>query len=378
MPQIQVTMNKLFIFGKAVSGDTFTDREKETAKLVSNFKYGINTFIVSPRRWGKTSLVKKAKSQAESNSLKIVYLDIQKCKSRKDFCEKLASAVLSQTAGKLEEWMENAKNFLSHFTFNIDMSNDSMNQFSFSLGAAQPDDSLEDILQLPENIAKKKNCNIVICIDEFQQIANYDDALHFQAELRSVWQHHEKVSYCLFGSKKHLMESIFDDTSKPFYKFGDVIYLKKIPQEYWIKYITEKFASEGKTISEEFAARICETVDCHSSYVQQLSWYVFQGTEKEVTQTIFDDAVEELIDQCTEMFENKTDNLSYYQMNFLKALADGHTEGFSSATILKKYDLGSSANVTILKKALIDKDFIMIENSKVYFNDPVMKLWLKR
>ncbi len=95
-------MNPLFVFGKAVSGEAFTDREAETKKLISNFQYGVNTFIVSPRRWGKTSLVIKAKSLAESDSLKIVYFDAQKCRSREYFCQRFASAVLMQTANRLE------------------------------------------------------------------------------------------------------------------------------------------------------------------------------------------------------------------------------------------------------------------------------------
>ena len=103
-----------------MSGEAFTDRENETAKLVSNFQYGVNTFIVSPRRWGKTSLVKKVKGLAESEKLKIVYVDVQQCRCKEDFCERFASAVLSQTATKVNEWLENAKTFLGRFSFGND------------------------------------------------------------------------------------------------------------------------------------------------------------------------------------------------------------------------------------------------------------------
>ena len=99
-------MSSLFVFGKTVSGDAFTDREKDTAKLVSNFQYGVNTFLLSPRRWGKTSLVKKAKAIAENTKLKIVYVDVHLCRSREDFCERYASAILTQTSNKMEEWID--------------------------------------------------------------------------------------------------------------------------------------------------------------------------------------------------------------------------------------------------------------------------------
>ena len=85
-----------------MSGNTFTDRKKETEKLVSNFNYGVNTFMVSPRRWGKTSLVKKVKELTENDNLKVVYVDVQRCRNKEEFCERVASAVLTQTSNSFK------------------------------------------------------------------------------------------------------------------------------------------------------------------------------------------------------------------------------------------------------------------------------------
>ena len=370
-------MEKLFEFGKTVSGSTFTDREKETTKLISNFNYGVNTFIVSPRRWGKTSLVKKVKGLTENKNLKVVYLDVQRCRNKEEFCERLASAVLTQTANKMEEWMENAKDFLSRFSIGVNANPDPMGEMSLKLQLSPKERSLEDLLQLPERIAQRKNLRIVVCIDEFQQIGNYPDSLQFQTELRSVWQHHELTSYCLFGSRKHMMEALFDDDTKPFYKFGDIMYLQRIPANYWIKYITDKFKQEEKQITRNQALWIVERVDGNSSYVQQLSWYVFQRTTRKVSDGILNEALRELIEQCNDIFETKTDDLTAYQMNFLRAIADGHHTGLSSAEIIQKYHLGSSANVSIIKKSLTDKDLILTEDKEIFLSDPVMGLWLQ-
>lgn len=371
-------MNKLFVFGKTVSGDAFTDREKETKKLISNFQYGINTFIVSPRRWGKTSLVKKAKSLAEDEHLKIVYVDVQKCRSKEDFCERFSSAVLMQTSGKMEEWIENAKSFLGRFSFLVNTAADPNSELAIRLQLSPKERSVEDILQLPEKIARKKDIRVVVCIDEFQQIGSFPETRQFQIEMRSVWQHQENVSYCLFGSRKHMMESLFDDTEKPFYKFGDILYLQRIPQEYWIRYITDRFKSAGKTITKKQALWICTQVDGHSSYVQQLSWYVFQRTENKVTAKALQEALQELVDQCAEVFENKTDGLTTYQMNFLRALSDGVLSGLTSARVLSDYHLGTSANVAIVKKSLLEKDLITIEDKQARLSDPILGLWLRR
>ena len=370
-------MDAPFIFGKTVSGEAFTDREADTAKLVSNLQYGVNTFIVSPRRWGKTSLVKKAKLLAENEKLKIVYVDVQQCRSEEEFCDRYASAVLTQTAGKMDEWIENAKTFLSRFSFGINASPDPSSEVSLKIQLSSGERSTEDLLQLPENIAKKKKIHIVVCIDEFQQIGNFTNAMQFQTKLRSVWQHHELTSYCLFGSRKHMMEALFDDDSKPFYKFGDIIYLQRIPKEYWIKYITRKFSADKKSITQRQAAWIVEHVDGNSSYVQQLSWYVFQRTQAKVTDGILSDALKELVDQCRDLFEVKTESLTAYQMSFLKAVADGIHSGFSTSKVIQNYRLGSSANVSIIKKLLLDKDLIIVENKNIVLADPVMGLWLK-
>ena len=236
---------------------------------------------------------------------------------------------------------------------------------------------MEDLLQLPEKIANRKCFRVVVCIDEFQQIGSYPETMQFQTELRSVWQHHELTSYCLFGSRKHMMEALFDDVSKPFYKFGDIIYLQRIPTEYWVKYITGKFQIAEKIITKKQAVWIVTQVDGHSSYVQQLSWYVFQRTETKVTESILADALRELIAQCSDLFESKTENLTAYQMNFLKAISNGVTSGFSSTKVIQEYRLGSSANVSIIKKALIEKDLIVKEDKELKLADPVLGLWLQ-
>lgn len=371
-------MNNLFVFGKTVSGDAFTDREKDTAKLVANFQYGVNTFLLSPRRWGKTSLVKKAKSIAENSKLKIVYVDVHLCRSREEFCERFASAVLTQTSNKMEEWMENAKMFLNRFSFGVNASADPTNEVTLKMQILPQEQSMEDLLQLPERIAKRKKISVVVCIDEFQQIGSFPNSAQFQTELRSVWQHHELTSYCLFGSKKHMMEAFFDDSSKPFYKFGDIIYLQRIPVEYWVKYITDKFHHEGKSITAKQATWIVDQVEGNSSYVQQLSWYVFQRTTKSVNNDILAEALTELVEQCVDVFEARTESLTAYQMNLIRCIADGNHTGLSSAKNISKYNLGSSSNVVIIKKSLLEKDLISVEKKDVFLSDPVMGIWLKR
>ena len=370
--------DQVFVFGKPVEDNAFTDREKESARLAANFSGGINTFIISPRRWGKTSLVKKVIRETDSEKILCIFADVFMAKTPEDFCEILGNAVLKQSASAVDEFIDNAKKFLGRIHLGVNLSPDPMNPIKVQFGLDDEQQTVEDILNLPERIAEKKDLHIVVCIDEFQQITEFPDSLSFQKQLRTVWQHQKRVSYCLFGSKKHMMEGLFDEPSKPFYKFGDIIYLKRIPLSYWEEYITGKFKAAGKSLSPEQIERICQVVDYHSSYVQQLCWYVYLFSEEVVTEQNLDAGIEELIDQNTALFESRTENLTPVQMRFLKAVASGIHHGFSSAEVISKYKLGSSAAAVATKKALLEKGLVYCEDSKCLLSDPVMGLWINR
>lgn len=370
--------NKAFIFGVATSGENFTDRQNETKRLLLNFQQGINTVLISPRRIGKTSLVRKVCELAKSDDLKIVYLDIFSCRSDREFYDAFATAVLRQTSSKLEEWVDNAKRFLSRITPKFSIGTDPMTDFSVSLELNMKSEDVTDILQLPEKIASDKGIKIVICIDEFQQIAEFSDSKTFQKRLRTVWQLQQNVSYCLFGSKKHLMNELFERRSLPFYKFGDALYLQKIDTEDWVKYICERFDATNKTISLSLAEKIAQKVDNHSSYVQQLAWLVWIHTDEVATEENFEEAWQDLLDQNTPLFEKQTENLTGYQLNFLRAIIDGVSKEFTTKNVLEKYNLGTSSNVAIVKRALIKKELIDIEKKEIVISDIVLKEWLRR
>lgn len=368
-----------FVFGVRVEGNTFTDRKEETNRLKMNFLYGVNTILISPRRMGKTSLVEKVCSLVESDTLKIAKIDAFGCRSENDFINAFATAVVRATSSKWEEWMENARTFLSRFIPKISIGQDPLTDFSIALEYNRANTVTEDILQLPETIAKQKGIKIVICIDEFQQIADFPDSITFQKKLRSVWQLQRNVSYCLYGSKKHMMEKMFQSQSHPFYRFGDLFYLDKISETDWVEYICDRFRVTGKEISRELASEICTVTDRYSSYVQQLAWLVWLRTDKHATKEDVEFGIDRMLDACEPLFIQQTESLSAYQMNFLRALANGVHTGFTRSEILDTYQLGTAANISRLKKALTEKDLIMMTApKKLEISDPILALWLKR
>lgn len=368
-----------FVFGVRVEGDAFTDRREETERLKANFTYGVNTILISPRRMGKTSLVDKVCSLVESDDIKIARIDAFGCRSEIDFVNAFATAVVRATSSRWEEWMENAKVFLSRFVPKISFGQDPLNDFSLSLEYNASNHTTEEVLKLPEVIAQQKGFRIVVCIDEFQQIGDFPDSLTFQKKLRGIWQLQSHVSYCLYGSKKHMMEQMFQNQSYPFYRFGDFFYLNKISEEDWIAYICQRFEATGKRISDELAREICQVTDRYSSYVQQLAWFVWLRTVDEATHEAVQYGIDRLLDACEPLFIQQTEDLSAYQMNFLHALVNGVHTGFTQSAILNSYHLGTAANITRLKNALMEKDLITISAPKhLELSDPILALWLKK
>ena len=371
-----------FIFGTAVSDYNFIGREKETQRLMANFPEGINTILISPRRIGKTSLVKHVKNLLDSQQdIIVVYLDMFACKTEYEFYNALSAAVLKQTASHAEKWMEYAKEFLVRLTPKLTFSPEANTDFSLSLGITPKTHTPDEVLNLAEEIARKRNKRIVICIDEFQQLGELPDSLTVQKRLRSTWQHQQLTSYCLFGSKQHLMSNIFQRRNMPFYQFGDMIYLGKIDKGDWVDYIVSHFKDRNKNITRDLAERLCDIVDSYSSYVQQLAWLLFSRLNEgmSATEAQLDLAVNDLLDANEALFMQQVEPLSAYQMNFLRAIAMGHHHRFGEKEIREEFNLGSPANITRLKNALIKKDLIETQGrGLLYLTDPVFRLWLQR
>lgn len=371
-------MEKAFVYGMSVGGNNFTDRIEETKRIKLDFENGVNVILISPRRMGKTSLIKKVISEIDNPMLKIIYMDIYDCRSEYDFYNRFAETIMKSTGNHLEQVMENIKRFLVRISPKISFSPEPNSEFSVSLGITPKDYSPEEILNLPERIAKEQGVRLVVCIDEFQQIGEFTDSLTIQKRLRGVWQHHQNVSYCFFGSKKHLMENIFQNRRMPFYQFGEMLHLKCIPTIYWVPFICSRFEKYGKKIAEEYAGRICQVVKNYSSYVQQLAWNVMAETEKEVNEESFEEGLKALLEQNSSLFIQQTDGLTTYQLNFIRLLCKDIHSGFTTQAVSEIYPLGSKSNIDRIKKSLVDKEITTIEKDGIFLADSVFELWFKR
>ncbi len=371
-------METPFLFGKIVSEETFTNRTADIARLQGNLRNHVNTILISPRRWGKSSLVKKVAAQLQSRSVKIIQLDLLSIRNEEEFYKLLAAETIKATSNKLTEWIATAKEFLKHITPKIAVGTDPMNDFEISFEWKELEKHYKEILNLPQKIAEQKKLHLIVCIDEFQNCAAFKEPMLLQKRLRTEWQHHHNVTYCLYGSRQHMMAHLFEKQSMPFYKFGDVVYLPKIERSEWILFIKKQFSATQKKITEELANLIAAMVQDHSYYVQQLSYLVWTATAKTVTRETVQDSVEKLLEQNAILYTRDTEELTGLQHNFLKAVASGIHRGLSSKEVVHDYRLGTSANVLKIKKALLQKELIDDSGGDVHFLDPVYQLWFQK
>jgi uncharacterized protein len=371
-------MEAPFVFGKLAVDKYFTNRKEELNRLTRNFRMLVNTILISPRRWGKSSLVEKAAKMAlkTDSDIRFCFIDAYNVRTEEQFYQLLATEVLKVSSTGLEIMMENAKAFMGKFIPRFSFSPDNQQEVSISLDWREVKKQPDDILNMAEKIAAKNKWKFIVCIDEFQNIATFDNQVAFQKKLRAHWQKHQHVSYCLYGSKRHMLMEVFTSSSMPFYKFGELIFLEKIKKEDWIKFIVRRFKSTGKTIPGKEAGLIAELADFHPYYVQQLAQQSWLRTSDKCSEEIIHKAHESIIDQLGMLFQSRTEELTNYQVNLLKALLEGEKQ-FSSKENLDKYDLGTSPNVARIKKALESKEIIDLSGDEIILLDPMYKSWLE-
>ncbi|MCX6176183.1 MAG: ATP-binding protein [Bacteroidetes bacterium] len=368
-----------FIYGTIVSIQSFTNREAESAKLQSNLLNGINTTIISPRRWGKSSLVEKViiDINKKDKKTKTVIIDLFSVSSEEEFLEQFAREVIKASSSKWQEWMSSGKEFFKKLIPKLSLGIDPTTDFSLSFDWHELKKNSDEVLNLPETIAKKRGIKFIICLDEFQNLSSFNDYLFFEKKLRACWQRHKSVTYCLYGSKRHMMTDIFNNPSKPFYRFGDIMLLQKIETKKWVSFICKSFAATDKQIDEKTAGIIPLVMKNHSWYVQQLAHYAWNVTHKRATTTEIYTALKELINANTPLYQKETESISHTQLNLLKAVAKDETQ-FTSTAVMNKHQLGTPRNVSKNKTVLINNDIIHEINNKFEFVDPAFELWFKK
>ncbi len=367
-----------FLIGTLVSGDSFVDREWPRKHLRTNFRSGINTILISPRRWGKSSLIKQvALDMSREKDVRFAFVDLFHVRTEQEFLERTTEAVIKALGKTMDQRMADVKEFIRGVVPQIGFGIDPQSEFSLKLSLPEGRQDMQDLLELPERMARAKKVRLVLCIDEFQNIAMLPDPVGFQKVLRASWQQHTAVCHVIYGSKRHMMMDLFNKQSMPFYRFGDIMFLDKIKREDWVPFIQKRFASRKKNIAVDVCDFMAERMQDHSYHVQLLGHAAWlRTTGRTCTKEIVERAVHDLLNQHDALYHRLVDDLTTPQLNYLRALLNG-VERFTTMETIRRFNLGSSAHVKRMTSALENKEVLDFVGKKTEWIDPLFKIWLE-
>ncbi len=297
--------------------------------------------------------------------------------SSEQFLETYLTELLKASTSLYSKTADMVKKFASSISPHISYSYGPHEEIKFGINIPSKELDPVVILGMAAKIGKDKKLPVVVCVDEFQKISEWKGGDTFLEQLRSVWQKHSNVSYCLYGSKRHLMNKLFNDSSKPFFRFGENIFLERIPNNEWTDFIQKQFTRTKKKVSKEVAQRLVEMVQGHSYYVQYLSRLCWANTTRELSEAILMESYEEYLNDHLAMFRKQTEGLTAYQVNYLKAVLNKEKQ-LTSAHVLKTYTLGSPGNIKRIETSLQDSEIIDLFTGSVIFTEPFFQTLFRR
>ena len=255
-----------FRFGDLAIGKAFTDRESELRELWAAGVNGQNVVLYAPRRFGKSSLVRRVADDLKADGALVAQVNLMKTPSKERLVEALMKSIYEDVATPLIRAKEKAASIFKGARIvpkiTLDPTDGSLS-FGLEPGRASSDldATLEHVLALPAELAARQRRRVLVVLDEFQEIVALDPKL--PGVLRSVFQEQPDVAHFYLGSKRHMMEKIFNDENEPFWHSAKRIELGGIEAGDFVPFLEERFRSTGKTLPHDIAERMLEITNGH-------------------------------------------------------------------------------------------------------------------
>ena len=367
-----------FKYGVVVSGNDFADREKELKELVGKLKENVRIFLVAPRRYGKTSLIKNALEKIEKRGLLTAYVDLYWVTSSKEFFEFYVSSLLRGSKSITKRALSIVRDFLPRLRPRLSFDQDGRVEFTLDISRHQPVEAAEEVFNLPEQIAKAQGKRFVVVLDEFQEILKLDGE-GLERQIRAAIQHHSNVSYLFAGSKSHMLIDMVSDQTRPFYQMGTLMTLDKIPREEFRSFIESKFIKSGKSISPSALNRILNESDNVPHYVQLLSfnlWDHFQGVSS-IEDAHVEEALRITLRGQEPAYLTLWEGFTRHQRKTAKAVAALKGRLLTAKETIRHFNLESASNVAKSLKSLISKGVLRIEEGAYVFEDVFFGRWVE-
>lgn len=378
------TATNPFTFGDLALDEAFTDREEEIRELVSDMRNGQNVLVYAPRRYGKSSLVLRAAQEAMRRKTLVGYCDLMMTPTKERLAAALAKTIYSDIASPVGQAFERAADLFRSLrvrpTIEVDPSDGSL-RFSFQIGRRRTDidDTIERLLELLGELAAERKRRVVIVFDEFQEIIALDK--RFPNLLRAVFQAQPEVSHVYLGSKRHLLERIFNDRNEPFWRSAKQLEIGPIATAAFAPFLRDRFTATGKGITDEGLDLLLEVTAGHPYGTQELAYFVWElvAPGGEASATDVEEAVGRVVRSEHNHFAQLWDDAPRAQRLVLLALADEPTRSVYSADYHERHELPATPTLQTALAGLIRKEIVGRGEEREYrIIEPFLSEWLLR
>jgi hypothetical protein len=378
-------MTNPFVYGEVVPAAAFVDRETELDRLAGDLQAGQKIFLISPRRYGKSSLVRQALVAAARGGALTAEITVSSFSSYVSFLEGYAQALVSVETrfDRATAWL---RDMLRGIRTEVRVEPDPTGRRQLTVGfpAVRTDRDVsrlaQEVFALPGRIAVARRRRMAIALDEFQAIGSFDGG-SVEHALRAAVQTQRQVGYVFSGSEPTLMERMLG-RSRPFYKAGPVMRLQKIPADRFAQFIEARFKASGIKAAPGVGTAIVDLAGNLPYDVQRLAHEVWDDARSQGRRTAdVDDlhgTLRRLLGEHHTLFESMWQRLTLAQRGALRAAVLEEGRELLSADVRARYRLSGTSSVQASLAALMREDVIAREGDRYAVVDSLFREWIAR
>jgi uncharacterized protein len=370
-----------FRYGALALDDAFTDRERELKELTDDVMNGQDVVVFAPRRYGKSSLVWRASQRLMRRKVLVAHVDLMRTPTKTRLAERLAKTIHEDVASPLFRARERLRVFEGlrvRPTVTVDPDDASVGfTFSASHEPADIDATIERLLELPAQLAAERGRTVALVLDEFQEVADIDPAL--PRLMRAVFQEQPHVAHVYLGSRRHMMERIFNDVNEPFWRSAKQVELGVIEPSKFARHIERRFADTERSLEPEVLESLLALTGGHPYATQELCYFLWQTTPPGDTATPerFELSLSELLRSEHAHFSLVWERASAAQRLVLQALArePGSPLG---ADYRRRHGLPAASSVQRALDYLERQELVARDRGAARIAEPFLGEWIRR
>jgi hypothetical protein len=382
-------MQNPFVYGEVVPASAFVNRVSELDRLIGDLASSQKIFLISPRRYGKSSLIRRALDAMSRRGALTVEVTVSSFSSYVAFLEGYARALVSAETrwDRARTWLrDTVRSARAEVRYSPDptLTTPGTGTFSVSFPSVTSDRDVsklaQEVFALPAHLAAERRKKVVVALDEFQAVAGFNGG-SVEHALRAAVQHQREVGYVFAGSEPSLMEQMLTP-KRPFYKAGPVMRLDKIAADEFVTFIESAFAESGIRAEPGLGAAIVDLAGNLPYDVQRLAhetWdEVRTGSRRRATLDDLHQALRRLLSEQQTMFEALWQRLTLNQRAVLRAVVLEDGASLLSTDVRARHRLGGPSTVQTALAALMRDDVIGREGDRYVVVDSLLREWIAR